>query len=148
MAPHWLVGGLLLVVCLLGAGVPVRQAAATIAGTSASAAAAGQVLAASATSCRFVLGFKRLHDLMPARVGACLDNEQFRSSRAESVQHTSAGLLVWRRADNGTAFTDGSKTWLLGPHGLQVRPNDRRFAWEADRQRLPLLPRANGAQGD
>lgn len=85
---------------------------------------------------------------MPARVGVCLDNEQFRASRAESVQHTSAGLLVWRKVDNGTAFTDGSQTWLLGPHGLQVRPNDRRFAWEADRQRLPLLPRANGAQGD
>src|SRR5439155_10452091 len=39
-------------------------------------------------------------------------------------------LLVWRKADNFTAFTDGYRTWVQGPFGLQKRLNTERFAWE------------------
>jgi hypothetical protein len=39
-------------------------------------------------------------------------------------------MLVWRRADNVTLFTNGTDTWLLGPCGLQQRPNGAVFAWE------------------
>ena len=42
------------------------------------------------------------------------------------------GLLVWRKADNFTAFTDGGTTWVNGPNGLQSRPNGERFSWEND----------------
>jgi hypothetical protein len=39
-------------------------------------------------------------------------------------------LLVWRAADNWTAFTDGASTWINGPLGIQSRPNSQRFVWE------------------
>jgi hypothetical protein len=119
---RWLVGGLLLLLCLAGARAGV---------------AAGVL--AGAAPCHFVLGFQTLHGLMPARVGACLDDERYLATSGETIQHTSGGLLVWRKADNGTAFTDGSQTWVLGPHGLQERPNNRRFAWEANQGRLLVI---------
>ena len=50
----------------------------------------------------------------------------------DSVQQTTGGLLVWRKADNWTAFTDGYRTWINGPNGLQQRLNTQRFEWEAD----------------
>jgi len=40
---------------------------------------------------------------------------------------------VWRRADNWTAFTDGYRTWLNGPRGVQLRLNVERYTWEADK---------------
>ncbi len=39
-------------------------------------------------------------------------------------------MLVWRKADNRTAFTDGHRTWINGPDGLVERLNTERFAWE------------------
>jgi hypothetical protein len=39
-------------------------------------------------------------------------------------------MLVWRKADNWTAFTNGFETWLNGPQGLQRRLNTETFAWE------------------
>jgi hypothetical protein len=55
-----------------------------------------------------------------------------RSSPAngDGLQHTSGGLLVWRKADNWTAFTDGFQTWINGPTGLQERLNTARLPWE------------------
>ena len=50
----------------------------------------------------------------------------------DSVQQTTGGLLVWRKADNWTAFTDGYRTWINGPNGLVQRLNTERFEWEAD----------------
>src|SRR5262249_21138217 len=32
--------------------------------------------------------------------------------------------------DNFTAFTDGARTWVNGPFGLQQRLNTERFDWE------------------
>ena len=144
---RWLIGGVLLLTCLLGAraDAPGLLAAATPSGSPTPAPASSAVARATPPACRFVLGFKTLHDLMPARVGTCRDNEQFNPATAEAVQHTSGGLLVWRKhpqagTRNGVAFTNGNETWLLGPNGLQQRPNDRRFAWEANRRHLPVLP--------
>ena len=78
----------------------------------------------------FVLGFKMLADLLDGIVGQPLDNERFNPASGDSMQHTTTGLLVWRKADNVAAFTDGSRTWVNGPYGLQERPNDQRFPWE------------------
>src|SRR5262249_29180817 len=39
---------------------------------------------------------------------------------------------AWRKTDNWTAFTDGDRTWIQGPAGIQDRPNAERFSWESD----------------
>ncbi len=80
-------------------------------------------------SCQFVLGFKTLHDLIPNVVGNCLTDVQY-AANGDALQTTTNGLMVWRKADNYTAFTDGYRTWVNGPLGLQERLNTQRFAWE------------------
>ena len=86
----------------------------------------------SAAECRFVLGFQTLRDLIGHEiVGECLENEHYEAN-GDSLQQTTGGLLVWRKADNWTAFTDGYRTWINGPNGLVQRLNTERFEWEAD----------------
>src|SRR6187431_2873486 len=86
-----------------------------------------------AQSCRFVLGFENLRNLVGAtKVGECLENEHFNDENGNAEQRTSGGLLVWRKIDNFTAFTDGGTSWVNGPNGLQSRPNSERFSWEKD----------------
>jgi hypothetical protein len=58
----------------------------------------------------------------------------------DAIQHTTGGLLVWRKLDNWTTFTDGFHTWVNGPYGLQERLNDQRFGWEANPDGLPVVP--------
>jgi len=96
-----------------------------------------------AESCRFVLGFATLHDLLPGVVGQCLDDEQHNPANGDGLQHTTKGLLVWRKADNFTAFTDGYSTIVNGPNGLEYRLNTQRFAWEANPDGLPAVPDAS-----
>src|SRR3954462_8546524 len=85
------------------------------------------------TSCQFVLGFAALRDLVGAqKVGSCLEDEHFNLENGNSEQHTTGGLMVWRKVDNFTAFTDGGTSWINGPNGLQNRPNGDRFSWEKD----------------
>ncbi|MGI5835452.1 MAG: hypothetical protein ACOX87_03030 [Chloroflexota bacterium] len=78
----------------------------------------------------FKLGFKLLADQIPDVVGEPLENEHW-GANGDSLQQTSKGLMVWRKADNWTAFTNGSRTWINGPFGVQERSNDERFPWEA-----------------
>ncbi len=97
---------------------------------------------AAAAECEFVLGFATLKTLIDAaegsdKVGACQENERFSPANGESLQQTTGGLLVWRQADNWTAFTDGHRTWINGPVGLQSRLNAELFDWE----RIPQLRR-------
>ena len=87
--------------------------------------------------CQFILGFRALHDAIPDRVGDCLTNQSYDPASGNAIQRTTAwhgkgGLLVWRKADNWTAFTDGSTTWVNGPNGIERRGNSERFAWEGD----------------
>ncbi len=86
--------------------------------------------AASAADCQFMLGFKTQRDAIPNVVGDCLENQAF-AANGDALQHTTHGLLVWRKADNFTAFTDGFRTWVNGPFGIQERLNSDRFPWEA-----------------
>ena len=87
---------------------------------------------AMAADCEFILGFKDLRDVVGHEiVGECLENEHF-SANGDGAQKTTGGLLVWRKADNHTAFTDGHNTWINGPNGLQKRLNSERFPWESD----------------
>ena len=86
----------------------------------------------AAADCQFVLGFNTLRNLIGHEiVGECLENEHY-NEISDSVQQTTGGLMAWRKADNWTAFTDGYRTWVNGPNGLQQRLNTERFEWEAD----------------
>ena len=90
---------------------------------------------AAAAECEFVLGFATLKTLINLsegqdKVGDCLANERFDPVKGEALQQTSGGLLVWRKADNWTGFTDGYRTWVIGTDGLQSRPNTERLDWE------------------
>jgi hypothetical protein len=93
-------------------------------------AAAPAALAQQPPACQFVLGFKDLHDMDPGDIGDCIDN-QASQPNGDAQQHTSKGLMAWRKADNWTAFTNGYMTWINGPQGLQSRLNTDRFDWEA-----------------
>lgn len=84
-----------------------------------------------ASECRFVLGFAAVRELIgPQVVGDCLENEGHNADNGDALQRTSGGLLVWRKSDNFTAFTDGNRTWINGPFGLQRRLNTETFPWE------------------
>src|SRR5688572_27212563 len=93
--------------------------------------------AAQETPCWFTLGFAVLREMIGTEtVGECLEDERFNPANGNAEQRTTGGLLVWRKADNWTAFTDGFRTWLNEPLGVQQRPNDERFPWEND----PVVP--------
>src|SRR5687767_15596305 len=72
----------------------------------------------------------------PSVVGDCRSNEAFNPANGNAEQLTQRGLMVWRKSDNWTAFTDGFRTWVNGPFGLQQRLNTQRYAWEADAERF------------
>ena len=98
------------------------------------AAAAPTAAPAPAASqpCQFVLGFETLAAALP-QVGQCRENQHGDgTSSGNQIQHTTGGLLVWRQSDNWTAFTDGYRTWVNGPNGIQERLNTERFPWEHD----------------
>jgi len=95
----------------------------------------GGVHADAAPSCQFASGFASLAQQIPQTVATCLAQPSI-NAKGDWSQATSAGLLVWRRADNWTGFTDGSRTWVAGPYGLQVRNNDEIFEWEP----IPAAP--------
>ncbi len=78
---------------------------------------------------RFQLGFKALADQVPSVVGEPLESEQW-GANGDSLQQTTTGLMVWRKSDNWTAFTNGSRSWINGPYGVQERSNGERFEWE------------------
>jgi len=80
----------------------------------------------------FKLGFKALAEQIPEVVGEPLENERHNPANGDSMQSTTKGLMVWRKADNWTAFTNGDRTWVNGPFGVQERGNDERFEWEGE----------------
>jgi hypothetical protein len=75
--------------------------------------------AGAAPGCRFTLGFKAIADQIPTEVGRCLEDEHANPTNGDALQKTDGGLLVWRKADNFTAFTDGHRSWVNGPLGPQ-----------------------------
>jgi hypothetical protein len=68
----------------------------------------------------------------PSVVGWCVEDERFDPASGTMQQRTTGGLFVWRPAGNVLAFTDGGRTWLLGPFGVQRRLAAERFCWETD----------------
>jgi len=87
---------------------------------------------AQAASCQFMLGFQTLHSLDPSDSGDCVNNQYLGNPNGDQWQNTTKGLMVWRKADNWTAFTNGYMTWINGPTGMASRLNTQRFSWEGD----------------
>jgi YD repeat-containing protein len=85
---------------------------------------------ASAADCDFAGGFQAIQQQIPDAVGQCVGPEQPVSS-VGAFQLTTRGLMVWREADNVTAFSDGLRTWVAGPAGLEVQ--------EVDNEPAPLM---------
>jgi len=126
----------------LGRAVVATLAVTVALGLGLSAAAAAALPLEQAAGCRFTLGFAALREQVgAAAVGDCLEDERHDGVTGDALQRTTGGLLVWRKSDNWTAFTDGARTWLAGPNGLQSRPNSQRFAWEGP-ERLAWPTRA------
>lgn len=94
---------------------------------------------AQAATCHFQLGFATLAALIPQQAGQCTDDEAHNPVNGDALQHTTGGLLVWRKLDNWTAFTDGYRSWINGPQGLQERLNTQRFSWEGNPTGLPVV---------
>lgn len=89
--------------------------------------------------CQFILGFATLRQIILAVegnvIGRCVENEWHNATNGDGLQRVTGtgpgGLFAWRKADNWTAYTNGSITWLNGPCGLQKRPNEGPFySWE------------------
>jgi hypothetical protein len=95
---------------------------------------------AQPAGCQFTLGFATLHSLIPAVVGGCLEDAHYAGDTGDGLQQTTNGLLVWRKSDNWTAFTDGNRSWVNGPLGLEQRDNSGRLWWEANPQHLSVVP--------
>lgn len=110
-----------------------RSNMATLITTTLAIVAAGVLInlgtAYAAEEPQFKLGFKLLAEQIPREVGRPLE-EEHPEANGDTVQRTTTGLMVWRKADNWTAFTDGYTTWVNGLEGLQSRLNGERFGWE------------------
>ena len=57
-------------------------------------------VSAQSAVCSFTLGFAALRDLTPDVVGNCVDNEFHDPQTGDALQHTTNGLLVWRKSDD------------------------------------------------
>src|SRR5262249_6748435 len=114
-------------------GPPTAVAGAQATPTGRSATALISTLIApkpTAGPCQFVLGFKQLREKIPEVAGDCVENEHLDQRSGDTIQRTSKGSSVWSKDDRISRFTDASRTWIDGAHGLQERGNNERFRWE------------------
>lgn len=102
-------------------------------------ALAGSLAPASAGACELSQGFKALREALPEVVGDCTTDQRY-GANGDGLQETTRGLLVWRKVDNLTAFTDGYRTWINGPFGIQQRLNGERLDWETAATPPPAAP--------
>jgi zinc/manganese transport system substrate-binding protein len=105
--------------------------------------------ATAQAGCSFRGGFAQLQALIPDRVGACLEDEQYRPDIGQSTQRTSTGSLVWHSVDGALSLSDGFHTWVLDPNGqVQVRSINERFPFEFNGDGFPVVgqpaPNTNG----
>ena len=80
-------------------------------------------------------------------IGACT-SAPATAPNGDLVQPTTTGLVVVRGFDGHAAFTDGVRTWIDGPSGIQRRMNGDRFDWETATRDLALRSVTEGATAD
>jgi phosphohistidine phosphatase SixA len=118
---------------------PAAAAASPVAAAASPAAEASPV---AQVSCDFVFGFAALRDrLGPPIVGECTENQREVPGNLTAEQRTTKGIMIYRPQEGSTSFSDGSRTWIIGPRGLVERPANQRFEWEADRQAIEAVQR-------
>jgi hypothetical protein len=82
-------------------------------------------------------------------VGACTEAART-TAEGDVRQRTTGGELVLRATDRRALFSDGTDTWVVGPHGVRRRPNGEHFFWEtlapAQGETLSLSAAAVGHQ--
>ena len=115
---HWTLGLIFLGTALLSSGL-----------VTVAVAAAQSETPSSSQQPRFELGFKTLAAMIPRFSGQPVESEH-PTTNGNVLQRTTTGLMVWKKANNWTGFTDGAMTWINSPFGLLERPNDQQFAWE------------------
>src|SRR5688500_3403394 len=99
--------------------------------TAAAPAVSAQGAAPDGEPCGFIDGFRTFRDAAGAHlVGDCLEHSRATAGGVE--QRTTNGLLVWDKTLNIVAFTNGHRTWISGPNGIETRPNTERLAWEEE----------------
>ena len=79
----------------------------------------------------FRFGFKAFANQIPDVVGAPLENEHFDSVAGVMLQKTTTGVMTWSKADNQVSFTDGGRTWIQGPSGVQLQADEVEVSEEA-----------------
>jgi hypothetical protein len=82
-------------------------------------------------SCALVPAFESLREQVGEEVvGRCTDQATTREN-GDAQQPTTGGLFALRSRENWIGFTDGHRTWVKGPNGVQMRLNSERFSWES-----------------
>ena len=93
--------------------------------------ALGWGLHSSLAACAIIPQAVRLENSLDRRtIGSCTA-APITAPNGDIVQPTTAGLIVVRSLDGRAAFTDGVRTWIDGPSGVQRRMNGDRFSWES-----------------
>ena len=82
--------------------------------------------------CGLIDGFHGFREASGAGlVGDCLEHSRATAGGVE--QRTTNRLLVWDKVLNVVAFTDGHRTWVSGPNGIETRANTHRLPWGSGR---------------
>lgn len=76
--------------------------------------------------------FNLLRTNIPTAVGNYVGQAQVNLANGDVYQTTTHGLLVDRKADGLTAFTDGFRTWINTALGVFQRLNTCVFPWESN----------------
>lgn len=79
----------------------------------------------------FQAEFKAIAESIPDVAGDPVAQEQWEPN-GDVVQPTTTGMMIWRRRDGWTAFTDGYRIWVNGPNGLESRMIYERLDWESE----------------
>lgn len=84
----------------------------------------------SAAACALIPQAAGLERSLERRtIGACTASP-ITAVNGDTIQPTTTGLLVVRRSDGRAVFTDGLRSWIDGPSGIQWRLNSDHFDWE------------------
>ncbi|MFN0072468.1 MAG: hypothetical protein ACKVVP_13370 [Chloroflexota bacterium] len=82
-------------------------------------------------NCSLMPAFEMLREQVGVdEIGICTDQPTVREN-GDAQQPTTKGLFALKSRDNWVAFTDGHRTWVKGPNGVQQRLNAERFPWES-----------------
>jgi len=89
-----------------------------------------------AADCQFPLGHAFL-DSRFLQVDQCIHDEARTPDHDNTLHPAIDGLVVRQSADNGTAWTNGTQTWINGPNGVEQPRTNRGFSWETSPDSLP-----------